>query len=47
MLESILEKVESIDQAVKGKADNTAMLQLEKRMQCLVDHHHHHLSFIA
>ena len=37
MLESILEKVESIDQAVKGKADNTAMLQLEKRMQCLKD----------
>ena len=37
MLESIFEKVESIDQAVKGKADNTAMLQLEKRMQCLKD----------
>jgi len=35
MLEKILDKVDSIDLAVKAKADTTVVLQLEKRLQSL------------
>ena len=35
LLEKILDKVDSIEQAVKAKADATAVLQLEKRLQSL------------